>query len=238
MVLKEGIVVRTNRYQDNDKIITVITVEGKDSIILKGATNLKGHTFRYSNELTKIGYETNRNYLRAGKVINTYSNIKNNYKKLESGLKIIEISNLLNEHINDFTTFYYFLDDVLSLLDEMKYNKLIELTFRVKILYLLGVAPIFTRCVDCGCKENLVNFSFNSGGMKCDKCISNEDIIVNKSVIYLLKLLYLTKLNQLTLNFNHINEINYEEVDLFLNSYYEHYLGFKSNVKRIFSKMK
>jgi len=235
MKLKEGIVVRSNVYQDNSKIINVVTETGKDSIILKGATNLKGHTFSYSHELTKIGYETSRNYLKAGKVINTFPKIRSDYNKLESGLKIIEIANILNEHINDFKTFYYFLDQILNLLNDTKFYELIELTFRVKTLFLLGIAPVFSRCVSCGNKENLIDFSFNGGGMKCKNCISGSDLIVNKSAVSLLKILYLTKLDDLEDIYNLIKDYDYKEADLFLNSYYEQYLGFKSNVTKVFS---
>src|SRR5690554_7288524 len=87
MKLKEGIVVRSNVYQDNSKIINVVTETGKDSIILKGATNLKGHTFSYSHELTKIGYETSRNYLKAGKVINTFPKIRSRSEEHTSELQ-------------------------------------------------------------------------------------------------------------------------------------------------------
>jgi DNA repair protein RecO (recombination protein O) len=236
MNLTEGIVVKTINYQDNAKIVYLITANGKKSIIVKGATNLKSHTFSYAQELTKLGYDIKDKYLSAGKIINSYSNIKSSYDKIHSALLIIEIAYDLIDHINDFDTFYTFLDNVLSLIDGQDYYQILELIFRVKTLYLLGVSPIFTRCIECESKENLVGFSFYNGGMKCTNCVTHDDLIYKDEVILSLKQLYLIKLEDLEKNLDKI-VINYDELNLFLNRYYEHYLGFVSRVSRIFTKM-
>ncbi|HHU56503.1 MAG TPA: DNA repair protein RecO [Acholeplasmataceae bacterium] len=237
MKLKEGIIVKAIKYQDNSKIITLITENGKESIILKGATNLKGHTFRYSHELTKIGYEIQKNYLSAGKVLNQYPSIHNNIDKLQSSLKIIEIADVLTEHINDFKTFYIFLDDIIKLIDQEESYLIFEIIFRIKTLYLLGVAPIFTRCVECGTKNDLVNFSLYSGGMKCKKCHQNDFLFSKKTINYL-KLLYLTKLDDFVKRKDEFQDFDYDEANKFLNMYYDYYLGYKSKVENVFKKMK
>lgn len=235
MKLREGIIVKAIKYQENSKIITLITENGKESIILKGATNLKGHTFSYSQELTKISYDTQKNYFRAGKVLNQYSQIHNNIDKLHSSLKIIEIADVLTEHINDFKIFYRFLSKILSLINDFDECLLFELTFRIKILYLLGIAPVFTRCVNCGQQENLISFSLYSGGMKCQECFDNDQLFT-LDCINIIKTLYLSPLKSIVKKRNSI-KYNYQDVNLFLNMYYEYYLGFKSKVENVLKKL-
>ncbi|HEY8445002.1 MAG TPA: DNA repair protein RecO [Bacilli bacterium] len=237
MKLTEGIVVKAIKYKDNDKIISVITENGKESIILKSATNLKGHTFSYSHELTKIGYDTQKGYLKAGKVINSYPNIHTHFEKMQSSLKVIEIADVLNEHINDFNTFYHFLDDILSLIDKDDHNLIYELAFRLKTLYLLGIAPIFNHCVECGRKDHLQNFSLYSGGMKCQDCLTNDDFIIDSRIIYDARLLYLLKLPDLVTKINYFQDLNYQEMNRFLNMYYDYYLGFTSKVENVLKKL-
>lgn len=232
MNLKEGIVVKAINYQDNTKIIYLITEEGKQSLIVKGATNYKSHTFSYAQELTKIAYDTKKMFLSSGKVISSYVTIKSDQAKLLSALQIIEISYELIDHINDYHVFYHFIDDILNLLNEGYHHEIVELIFRVKTLFLLGVAPIFNKCVECEAKENLVGFSFYDGGMKCQKHFQVNDYLYPSNVIQPLRLLYLSKLEVLQSQINQL-EINYKEIDLFLNRYYEHYLGFVSRVKKI-----
>lgn len=232
MDLKEGIVVKTISYQDNAKIIYLITNEGKQSLIVKGATNLKSHTFSYAQELTKLAYDQKKMYLSTGKIISSYVNIKKDYNKVLSSLKIIEIAYELIDHINDFQTFYIFLDEVLSLINSDYNYEILELIFKVKTLFLLGVAPVFNKCIECETKDNLIGFSFYDGGMKCHDHIVITDLMYPDSIILPLKILYLTKLDDLIPLLNTF-EVNYLEIDLFLSRYYENYLGFKSRVKSI-----
>lgn len=237
MELKEGLVIKTINYQDNAKIIYLITDEGKKSIIVKGATNMKSHTFSYAQELTHLAFDTKDKYLSTGKIINSFINIKNDFKKLESCLLILEITYDLIDHINNYNIFYYFLLEILNLMNNTNNHELLELIFRVKILYLLGVAPVFTECVDCKTKENLLGFSFYDGGMKCKDHLFAGDNVVDHNTINLLKYLYISKLNKLSLSLDEV-DFSYNEANLFLNSYYDYYLGFKSRVERVLSKFK
>lgn len=232
MNLKEGIVVKAINYQDNAKIIYLITNEGKQSLIVKGATNFKSHTFSYAQELTKLAYDSKKMFLSSGKILSSYITIKNNQEKLISALQIIEIANELIDHINDYRIFYYFLDDILTFLNEGYNHELLELIFRVKTLFLLGVSPVFNKCVECENKDNLVGFSFYDGGMKCQNHFKVNDYLYPNAIIQPLRTLYLTKLEVIKPLINDI-KIDYSEADLFLSRYYEHYLGFKSRVKQV-----
>ena len=232
MELKEGIVTRVIDYRDNAKIITVITNIGSQGLIVKGATNLKSHTFSYTEELIKINFDSKKKYLTSGRILNSYRNIKADFNKLSSALRIMEIVNTLVEHINDFQTFYNFFDQILLLInDDIDFQKL-EIIFRIKTLYLLGLSPNFLRCVDCDTTENLVGFSLFSGGMKCCDHITNEDYLVNHEIIKQLRIMYLGKLDNLLKNFDKV-ECDYLGCDNFLNIYYDHFLGFNSRVKNI-----
>ena len=157
-------------------------------------------TFNYSHELSKISFGSSKNYLTTGNIISSYVNIKNNIKSLRSALIISEISYNLIDHINDHLTFYKFLYEILDLLNTGINNEMLEIIFRVKVLYLLGVAPVFNKCVDCNTKEDLVGFSFYDGGMKCALHNTNIYYLYNDDLLSQLSSLYLQKINKIDIN--------------------------------------
>lgn len=236
MDLREGIVTKVIDYRDNSKIITVITNTGSQGIIVKGATNLKSHTFSYTQELIKIKFESNKKYMSGGKLLNSYRNIKEDFNILSSALQILEIVNILIEHVNDFYTFYNFLDQVLTLLNDKVDSKKLEIIFKIKTLYLLGLSPNFSKCVDCNSDENLIGFSLFDGGMKCKNHFSNDDYIYNHNTINQLRIMYLGKLDSIINNVEKI-QCDFDDCNRFLNLYYDHFLGFKSRVKNIITKL-
>lgn len=234
MIPKEGIVVKTIQYQDNTKIVYIINNTGKVSLIARGANNIKSPNYQNSQELIKLKYDDKNNkYLTNGKVICFYQNIKNDFDKMKSVLKIIEISYILIDYVNDHQTFYEFLTQILDYIEKGINPKLLELIFRIKLLYLLGIEPVLTKCVTCETKENLIGFSFYSGGMKCDKCYHNDDFLFPLELINMIKTLYLVKLNILLEKITLI-KYDYIEMDRFLNLYYNHYIGYTSKVDQVY----
>lgn len=241
MKLKEGIIIKSIKYQESSKIIYLINQEKMESLLVKGAGKIKSRNFSYSQEMTKINYDTVEgkgfSILKTGEISNNYSDIKKDFYKMQDAFQVMEYSYQFHEHIEDFQTFYTFLSDILDLINNND-SRYYPLIFKLKILYLLGIGPIFNHCVNCGSKDNLIGFAFTNGGMKCEKCVeSNERIYTSKS-LDIIKFLYLTKIKDLKFEiiYNLPNEI--DEINKFINSYYNYYLGFNSRVNKVIDKMK
>ena len=236
MELEQGIVLKTIDYQENSKIIYLLTKKGIVSAVVRGAKNIKSHTHSYAQPLVKIEFELKKDrYIGANKILNNYNNIKLNFDKLKSSLSIVEICYTLGEHITDSELFYTFTNQILHLINTTNddYN-IYELIFKIKTLYLLGVAPVFSKCVSCGNDNNLVGFSFNNGGMKCSNCIKLDDFIYPKETINEIKTIYLVKLDKLNLLINEKKlKYDYNKISRFLELYYEQYLGFVSKVNKV-----
>ena len=235
MELEQGIVLKTIDYQENSKIIYLLTNNGIKSAVVRGAKNLKSHTYSYAQPLVKIEFELKKDrYIGANKIINNYNNVKLDFEKLTHCLKIIEICYTLGEHITDSKLFYSFTSEILDLINSNNIYDIYELIFKIKTLYLLGVAPVFSKCVSCDTKENLIGFSFNNGGMKCSNCIKQDDFIYPKETILEIKTIYLKKLNELIILINENKlKYNYDKISRFLELYYEQYLGFISKVNKV-----
>lgn len=236
MELKEGIVIKSMPYQENAKIVSVITSTGKESMILKGAMQHNSRTFRFSQELTHLEFETKRHYFSGGRILNSFGSIKSDLKAMQSVIRIFEIVDHLTDHINDFSTFYSFLLQILTLLDRSVDAPLVEILFRVKTLYLLGVAPVFGKCVECESKTNLIGFALEQGGMICSNCVKIQNNLYSRLIMEPLILLYTTKMYEIDSLLSRV-KINYQSCDLFLNQYYEQFLGFRSKTADIIEKL-
>lgn len=242
MELREGIILKSSKYQENSKIIYIITNEGIQSLLVKGSSNLKSRNFYLGNELTKIAFDKVKgkgfDIVTTGKIINDYVNIKQDFNRLSKALQIIEIGYTLSEHIDDYEIFYAFIDQILERINNSKYYDLLLMIFKLKTLYLLGIGPIFTYCVKCHSKENEMFFDFYSGGMVCLNHQMINESIFSIMTIEEIKFLYLTKLEYF--NDDVLSKIPHDfddEIEKFIDLYYNHYLSFKSQVSRVLKKI-
>lgn len=252
MILKEGIVIKSLKYKDTSKIVYILTEEGLTSLLVKGAYNLKSKNFSYTQEITKIGYDTAKSkhqsfqIMTTGEVLQNYTNIKNDFTKMKSAFSVLEFTYQFHEHIENKQTLYQFLLLMLDNINE-KESAFYPLIFQLKLLYLLGVGPTFHNCVDCGNRDDLIGFSFDDGGMVCKECAPNYKKLQVSNTFMLIKLLYLVKPNQINEVLETVFSQNesfrmdqpkyIEGIKSFLHTYYEKYLSFESKVNHVFKNM-
>lgn len=236
MELREGIIVKTINYKENSKIIYLVTNEGLESIEVKGANKLSGRSKIYANLLTNIMFSSSKHFFQAGKVLNNYVNIKNDFDRLCYALSILDLSYTLIEHVNDFKVFYNFLHDILLLIDESDDYEFFYYVFFIKCLYLLGVQPVLNKCVKCSKTENLKAFVLKDGGMKCHFCLSVNDVSINdQNLLEAIYKMYYVKLDVLKENVFYFDKFKLKE---FIDSYYLEFLSYDSKADRIINSIK
>ncbi len=233
----EGIIIKTINYKENSKIIYLVTKNGLDSIEVKGANKINGHSHIYANLLSKISYTKNKHYFQSGKVLDNYTSIRLDISKLECVLKIFELTYALINHFTDFSVFYIFLDEILNLINKNDDYNYYTSIFYIKSLYLLGIAPTLNHCTKCGNTKNLKGFVFNNGGMICKDCISINDTLIDTSITENLIKMYYIKLDELINIKDSFNDINYSMLFSFLDRYYETYIGYISKSSKIINKI-
>ena len=100
----------------------------------------------------------------------------------------------------------------------------------LKYLDFLGVSPIVTGCAVCGKTTNIVSLSPVSGGFICKDCYQNEGYYSDKA-IKLLQMYYYVDLEKITkIDVN--SKVN-EEINKFLEDYYDRYTGIYLNSKKM-----
>lgn len=235
----QGVIIKTRDYKENSKIITILTKDGLLDLILKGVTNINSRTKKYT--LLPLHLE----FLMADGKIPTFTEgfIINNYTKLKDDLNyslismaIIEKINAFVDYVNDVGLFYDFVVKIFDLLNKTKYPLVVLEIFEIKLLYLLGIAPLLNNCFKCLNNENLF-LSLDNGCTLCKNCsiITKDDL--NEEQTKKFKYLYLIKTNKIDEEFLElINNLNIN-LNTFIDQYYEKYIDFYSKTKKIIKKV-
>ena len=224
---REGIILHSMDYQENHKIVYLLTENGKESFLVPRGKGIKKGSNDTQN-LTKINFNAKEKSLSKAtnlEACDYYFEIKKDLNKMMVANYALE---LLHRFINpdaDSERLYKMFSAFLETLEFRKDLKLLLLQFRIKMLYFLGIQPNFRTCVHCGKKENLRGLSLRYGGIECYECSSPDNI--NQTATEIIKHLYLDKSFSITLE--NIEVIDYlsEVIDEYFN------IHFHENLKSI-----
>lgn len=248
MELIEGIVLNTRKYQENSKLIYVITKESLITLLVKASCSFTSKNYACAQELIKINFsysESKRNSfntLTSYEIVDTYKFVKDKYDVIKEILDILNIIyryyehisvekitdrnnvyNLLNFYLNKINLLYS--DEYKDNIDKIDYlHKMYKIIFLEKMLYLLGVGPNVSNCTVCSL-PNAYNFSISSGGVVCEKCKTKDSF--SGTVVGVFKVLYLGKLE--IFDYKCLLELPncIEELQKIIKLYYERYLSIR-----------
>jgi len=242
--LKEGIILKTIKYQDSSKIAYILTKDGLISALIRNCLNMKSKNYAYSREATLIGFDLSLSkkntfdIITSGKVLDNFIDIQNNYHKLLCTVEILSLTYDCVNFIEDKENLFELLKNVLSLINSNIFMDINNYNFytciyKLKLLYLLGVGPNFNKCGDCETKE-VVYFDFESGTCKCTK---HSKLSNQKELIEVLKILYLGKVELFTEEIFNSLKMFYSDVYRFINTYYDRFLHLNKHNIKIFEKL-
>ena len=234
-----GIVLSDTNYSESSKILNVLTKEhGKIGIISKGCRNLKSSLRSVSSKLT-YGY-FNIYYKKEGlsvlisvDIINDFSNIKQDLFKIGYATFLSDLTNQVLKETSSNEIFDLFINGLIKINDDFD-PMIIANIIELKYLNYLGVMPILDCCSVCGSNKKIVTVSSFSGGYLCVNCYKNEYIVDEKTVKLLRMFNYvdISKIKELNILPKNKNEIN-----RFLENYYDRYTGLYLNSKDFLKKL-
>lgn len=223
----EGIVISETEYSETSKILNVLTYNhGLIGVISKGCRSLKSPLRSVSSKLTYgkfiIYYKKNKlSTLKEVSVINPFKNIKKDIEKISYASYLLELAGNVYKQSGDEEILSLLINSLIKI--EEGYDPLVIMNItELKYLNYLGVLPIIDSCAICGKKNNIVTLSSYKGGYICNNCYTNETKVTEKT-IKLIRMFYyvdISKISRLEISRESKNEIN-----MFLNDYYERYTG-------------
>ncbi|MCK4552030.1 MAG: DNA repair protein RecO [Tenericutes bacterium] len=228
----EGIILKKINYKESSEIIYLYTREGMKSVLIHGSNKMKSPYLSFSKVLNVVSLHTSGKdlkTLRDGDVLKNYRNISNDLEKYTYVTLILEKIYFFSTHSHDHEKLYNFIIKIFDIVEGnveyIPYLNMIEL----KLLYLLGVNPLFAHCVSCVKTENLT-FSVKAGGMCCEEHLIGKSTISPLGTLAMQQLYYYDLQKEEEMN---INDLYLKEIRIVLDKYYEYHLNFKGNSRKM-----
>lgn len=174
----KGIIISENNMNDYDKMVTILTPNGKIGCSAKGARRSKSQLMAGTQFLCFGEYmlfEGSSTYtLNSCETIELFYNIRTDLDKLEYAAHITKIIlDVTYENQNTYKILQLYLNTLYVISEtDMDLNFVVSV-FKIRLMCLLGFTPRIEKCVECG-REDTHYFSFKDNGLKCNAC-SKQD---------------------------------------------------------------
>jgi len=230
----DGFILSEVAYKETSKIINILTKEyGIIGILCKGAKSLKNKnrvaTLKLSYSRFNIIYKGNKlSILVSADIINPLKNIKSDIVKVSYLTYLNELTYQVSKQSNNSLIYDNFIDTILKLedgLDPLVLTNILE----IKYLEYLGVLFSLDACVVCGNKTDIITLDADKGGYICKNCYTNE-VIVNSKTLKMLRMYYYVNIKGI--KDIKITEDIKQDINKFLDLYYDRYTGLYLNSKK------
>ena len=231
----KGLVLNETNYSDSSKILNVLTSEyGLIGIISKGCRNLKS---KLRGSSRKLVYGTFHFYYKENglstlisiDVINDYPKTIMNLERVVYASYLLDLTRQVVKQSKD-EAILALLISALEKIENGLSPAVVTNILELKYLDFLGVSPVVTGCAVCGKTTNIVSLSPTAGGFICKDCYQNEGYYSEKA-IKLLQMYYYVDLEKITKI--DVNPKVNEEINKFLEDYYDRYTGIYLNSKKM-----
>lgn len=233
----KGIIIKTSDYKENAQLVHLLTSNGLADYICRGAKKVESKMRHLTQELTYVEIITTNNKtlntITEGNVIDNFTSIKEDSNKLLSAMSMLESVNSFKNHIDDYNTLFNFLLFSLNFMKETNYPMSLLNIFDIKLTYLLGIAPLFSKCVNCENDGKYMSITY--GGLLCEKC--HNEYVFDEKTSEVIRMIFNIKPNRineefLIFIFEHQNMIN-----VFIKEYYQIHLSYTNNIRQLSEKL-
>jgi DNA repair protein RecO (recombination protein O) len=177
-VRTQGVVVRSLRYGEADRILHLYTRErGKVGAIAKGVRRARsrfGGRLEPFFRLDLILHEGRSELLTvtSAETVAAYPRLREHAEALDTAARACDAVSRLFDTSEPHPGVYNLLCNELALLDAepARAGHANQLAFRLKLLLAAGLAPQLAACATCGEREHLSGFSGAAGGVVCPAC--------------------------------------------------------------------
>ena len=234
----EGFILNTTNYGESSLVINILTKEyGIIGLMAKGAKSIKNKlhalTMKFTYGFFYIYYKENKlSILSDVDIIEPFKNIHQDLTKISYLTYLCDLTNQVYRESNEQEIYELFISTVYKLNEDVNPIVLANI-LETKYLNFLGVGLNLDSCLRCGSTKNIVTII--DGDLLCRDCYYNEPI-KDLKMIKLLRMYELIDIKSI----NHVNISNQliNDINEFLNDYYERYTGLYLKSKKFLDKIK
>lgn len=235
----EGIILTDTPYGDTSKIVNIYTREkGLIGVMCNNVKSMKNPLRTKTLKFTYGYFHINYNEKKLSKLVDV--DIIDNLKEIRTDIEKISYLNYISDLTyqvikqNDDEKIFDIFINTIKKINEGKNPAILTNILELKLLDYLGVGLNLDSCIRCGNKHNIVTLDPDEGGYICKDCYTNEKIISPKA-IKLIRMYYLIEIESIS-DINIKKDIA-DEINYFLDKYYERYTGLYLKSKDFLKKI-
>ena len=170
----KGIVLLESNMGDNDKMLTILTPNGKIGCSAKGAKRPKSNLMAGTQYLC-FGefslYKSASSYtVNVAEPIEIFYNVRLDIDKLTYASKVTKLVNeVTDENQNTYRVLQLTLNTIYMFSESDKDLEFIYSIFKMRLLSIIGFKPVIEGCSTCN-EKKVSYFSLKDNGFKCDAC--------------------------------------------------------------------
>ena len=177
----QGVVLRTIKLGEADRIITLVTKErGKVRAVAKGVRKTES---KFGGRLEPVSHVALQCYEGRGELdivtqaesIDPFRKIREDFDRLRRAVSMLEAVDHIAQEGEANPRLYQMLVGALRSLEKRDSTSIVA-SFFWKLLAFEGVQPVLDECVSCGAVDNLVAFDLGEGGVLCRDCRRGHSI--------------------------------------------------------------
>lgn len=186
IIKTKGLIISESKMGDYDKMVTILTPNGKIGCAAKGARRPKsllmaGTQFFCFGEYM-IFKGANSYNINSCDTIEIFYNLRTDLDKLNYAVELCKIvDSVTYENQNTYRILQLLLNTLYAISETDKDLELVASVFRIRLLCLLGFMPKVDKCVTCGCGDGMALFSIADNGFKCAECGRSDKSAISVS---------------------------------------------------------
>ena len=183
----DGLVIRSQNWGENDRLITILTDSGRVTAIAKGARSMRSklmnlsQPFVYGNfEITEKG---NYSWLRGGSINQMFYDLRNDVDKIFLSSYVCDVANELSgEQYNNSELLRLTLNTLFAIMKELRPKAQVKAVFELRAAAMSGYMPSLCCCEKCG-SENMAEpyFDVMNGALICSECLSSRSAPIKRN---------------------------------------------------------
>lgn len=184
----DGLVLRARDYGENDRLITILTADGKMTVIAKGARSLKSKIKNLTEPFVYANFELNQKsqgipWIKGGSIEQVFYDLRTDVEKLFLATYICEVaSELSGERVDSADMLRLTLNTLFSIMTAIRPLSQIKAVFEIRASAMSGYAPNLDYCEDCMHSElDESYFDIMNGAIICSECLNERVRIVKKN---------------------------------------------------------
>ncbi|NOK61567.1 MAG: DNA repair protein RecO [Chloroflexi bacterium AL-W] len=176
----EAVVIRRSDFGEADRLLTLITPQGKRRVIAKGTrkttSRLAGHIELFTHTTMLLAIGRTLDIVTQSVVVSQFHELRHDLQRISAAYYVAElIDHLVGDEDENRPAF----DLLLATLSALDITRNIDLILRYYELHLLsyaGYRPQFHYCAACQevLYEDANRFSPSNGGMLCPRCGTHD----------------------------------------------------------------